>query len=421
MDIVRILKKNTSIIIPAVITVVAVLLFIPMTMMRGKIMARLEESVGLGRQVDSSLRTITSGKQYEVVKIFEDLHEADANEIEKLAKQTSQRELLSYKVFPEPNETSVQIFNEFKRAYMTFFTKLTEDMKALDAPTDIEIRKEAGPIDISVSFSRTGSGSGARAETESARIIELLCKRRSEETPVYASPKVFSGYALWDNWEYTGLENALKKCWYSQLICWIHKDIVDTINAMNQDSTSTTKSSVKRLLGVRFNSTDASSFGMNNGLEIPVYVTGRSGGLCWPWTGRQCDNQIDVVHFSLAVIIKADDILKFMSELCSEKEHYFAGYKGDQTPEKYKHNQITILQSDIVSVNRNIAEHQRYYYGQDTVVLLNLVCEYVFDRQGYDAIKPQYIQDDIAGTVKMIKEEKASQQAEISETTIEGE
>jgi hypothetical protein len=419
MNIVRIIKKNTSIIVPVAITAAAALLFIPTTMMRGKISTRLEESVMLGREVDSALRTITSGKQHEAVKIFEDMHEADANEIEKLAQQTSQRELLSYKIFPEPNETSIQIFNEFRRAYMTVFAKLIEDMKALDAPSDIEIHKEAGPIDIPTGSYRRETGSNLQTETESARIIELLCKRRSEETSIYASLKVFSGYAVWDNWEYSGLENAVKKCWYSQLVCWIHKDVVDTINSMNQGSTSTTKSSVKRLLGVRFARSDASSFGIDNSLEMPVYITDKSGGLCWPWTGRQCNDQIDVVHFSLAVIIKADDILKFMSELCREKEHYFAGYKGDQTPEKYKHNQITILQSNIEPVNRDIAEHRRYYYGQDAVVLLNLVCEYVFNRQGYDVIKPQYIQTDIVGTGAIIQEE-TSQTPRGSGTVDEG-
>ena len=393
MNIVRIIKKNTSIIIPVAITVVAVLLFIPTTMIRGKISVKLKENVKIGREVNSALRTNISAKQYEAVKMFEDIHEADANEIENLARQTSQRELLSYKIFPEPNETSVQIFNEFRRAYIIAFAELAKDMKSLDAPTDIEIRKEAGPIDISTDFYRTGTASGAQAETEESRIIELLCKRRSEETPVYANPKAFSGYAVWDNWEYSGVENAMKKCWYSQLAYWVHKDIVDTINVMNQGSASTTKSSVKRLLGVRFARSDAASFAMDNGLELPVYVTDAKGGLYQYWTSRKCDDQIDVVHFSLAVIIKANDILKFMSELCSEKEHYFYGYKGDQKPEKYRHNQITIIQSRIEPVGRDVAEHRRYFYGKDAVVLLNIICEYVFNRQGYDEIKPKYIQD----------------------------
>ncbi|PKL45296.1 MAG: hypothetical protein CVV39_08125, partial [Planctomycetes bacterium HGW-Planctomycetes-1] len=392
MNIVKILKKNILIIIPVLITAAAVLLFIPVAMMRGKISAKLDESIKLGREVDSALRANISAKQYEAVKIFEDVHEADANEIEKLARQTSQRELLNYKIFPEPNETSVQIFNEFRLAYVTAFAELTKDMKSLDAPTDVEIRREAGPVNIATVLHRRESAGGLQAETEENRIIELLCKRRSEETPVYANPKAFSGYGVWDGWEYSGLDDALTKCWYSQLAYWIHKDIVDTINAMNQDFTGTTRSSVKRLISVRFARSDAAGFAMDNGNELPFYVTGARGALYQNWTGRQCDEQIDVVHFSLSVIIKADDVLKFMSELCSEKEHYFAGYKGDQEPEKYKHNQITVLQSRIDPVNRDLPEHKRYFYGNDAIVLLNLVCEYVFNRSGYDQIKPKYVQ-----------------------------
>jgi len=398
MNIVRIIKKNTSIIIPAAMAAVALLLLVPTVIIRGKISTKLEESVKLGREVASSLRTAVSDKQYKVVEELENMHQADANEIENLARQTSQRELFSYKIFPEPNETSVQIFNEFRKAYMTAFAKLTADMHALDAPTDVEIRKEAGSVEIPTDTYTRETMSSLPTEDKSNKIINLLFKRRSEEVPVYANPRVFSGYAVWDNWEYSGTENAVRGCWYSQLAYWIHKDIVDTVNTMNSGSTSTTKSPVKRLLGIRFARSSAIGTGADNGRELPVYVTDKGGGLYWPWTTRKCGDLLDVVHFDLAVIVKADDVLKFMEELCSEKEHSFAGYKGDQKPQIYKHNQITILQSNIEPVYRDSPEHKRYYYGQDAIVLMNLVCEYVFNRQGYDIIKPKYIQNDIAGT-----------------------
>jgi hypothetical protein len=88
-----------------------------------------------------------------------------------------------------------------------------------------------------------------------------------------------------------------------------------------------------------------------------------------------------------------------MDALCSEKQHYFTGYKGDQKPEKYTHNQITILLSSIDPVDRNSLEHKRYFYGDNAIVLLNLACEYVFNRQGYDPVKPHFVQvNDINGT-----------------------
>jgi hypothetical protein len=275
-------------------------------------------------------------------------------------------------------------------------------MNAMDAPTDNEIRKQAGSIDIAADADKT-----SRTENSNDKIIELICKRRSEEVTAYASPKAFSGYAAWDKWEYSGVENAVRKCWYCQLAYWIHKDIADTIKYMNQGFNSTTKSSVKRLFKVRFTNSSA-----DNGLELPVYVTNTVGSLCQPWTGRVCSDQIDVVHFSLSVVIKADDVLKFMAALCSEKEHTFAGYKGNQKPEKYKHNQITILQSSIEPIDRESLEHKRYYYGENAVVLLNLVCEYDFIRQGYDPIKPKFIQvNDINGVVAGSQPQQQQQRA----------
>ena len=391
IDIAKILKKNTVIIIPSAIALAAALLFVPTYLMRGKIKTSLEASVKVGNDVVSVERTVVSSKQYEEAKKYEDIYQADANEIENLARQTGQRELISYKIFPEPNEKSVQIFNEFRKAYASAFAGLVKDMNALDAPTDNEIRKQAGSVDIT-----TDAGSrGSPLESSNDKIVELMCKRRSEEVPVYASPKAFSGYAVWDKWEYSGVESALKSCWYCQLAYWIHKDVVDTIKYMNQGCSNTTKSSVKRLLNVRFANSTA-----DNGLELPVYVTLRGGSLCQPWTSRICNDQIDVVHFSLSVIIRADDVLKFMTALCSEKEHTFAGYKDNQKPEKYKHNQITILQSSIEPIDRESAEHKRYYYGENAVVLLNLICEYDFVRQGYDPVKPKFIQvNDINGVV----------------------
>ena len=386
----KILKKNISIIIPAAIAVLALLLLVPSFLIRGKIMTRLEEIAGMERNVDSSLRNAVSSKQPEIAEKYQDEHQADANKIDELAKQKSQRELLSYKIFPEPNETSIQIYNEFKKTYKTACLKLVKDLKALDAPTDSEIRRLAGSINMS---EVTAAGSDSRKATGDQKIVELICKGRSEEIPVYANPWVFSGYAFWDNWEYRGTVSAVRDCWYCQLACWIHQDVVDTINSINAGSASVAKSSVKRLFGVGFSGGD----GKNNGLEMPVYVTEKTGGLCQPWTGRKCNDKIDVVHFSLAVIVNADDVLKFMTELCSEKQHEFSGYKGELPVQTYKHNQITILQSSIEPVDRTSTEHVRYYYGPKAVVYLSLVCEYVFDRQGYDIIKPQSVQSDISG------------------------
>ncbi|MGA2915206.1 MAG: hypothetical protein ABSE89_04190 [Sedimentisphaerales bacterium] len=386
MDIVKILKKNTSIIIPAATALAAILLFIPTILIQGKISKKIENSLRLGSELKSAIKSAVPATQLEFLKTFEDKHQEDANEIQKLAIQTSQRELLSYKIFPEPNETSVQIFNEFKRTYNTAIENLIKDMNALDAPTDAEVRKEIGAIKNETPAEQKTTGKGESSE----KITELICKKRSQQIPVYAKPQVFSGYAFWTNWDYVGVESAVKDCWYCQLAYWIHQDIVDTVRKINAGSNRVADSPVKRLLGIRFKSANAGDTG-SNGKEMPVYVTGKEGRLCQPWTGRISNDQIDVIHFSLAAVIRADDVLRFMNELCSEKTHTFSGYKNDQPAQQFKHNQITILQSSIEPVNKEDPDNKRYLYGQEAVVYLNLICEYLFNKEGYDIIEPNSV------------------------------
>lgn len=412
MDIVKIIKKNTSIIIPSAIALIAILLFVPTLLIQRKISAKIQESTRLDREIKSAIMTAIPDSKLEFARKYEISHQEDANEIQKLAVQTSQRQLLSYKIFPEPNETSAQIFNEFKYAYNTAIEEMLKDMNALDAPTDAEIRKEIGsiksetgggqktewqefrtPVDVTDRSIKSETGGGqktAEKDEGSDNITKLICIKRSRQIPVYAKPQVFSGYGFWNHWEYIGAESAVKDCWRCQLAYWIHKDIADTISKLNAGSATVADSPVKRLLGVRFKSADAVNIASNE-KEMPVYVTEKEGALCQPWTGRKSNDQIDVVHFSLAVIVQADDVLKFMNELCSEKTHTFSGYKSELPPQQFKHNQITILQSSVEPVEKDAPDNKRYLYGQQAVVYLNLVCEYVFNKEGYGAIEPNSV------------------------------
>jgi hypothetical protein len=86
--------------------------------------------------------------------------------------------------------------------------------------------------------------------------------------------------------------------------------------------------------------------------------------------------------------------MPFMRELCSEKEHdYREGYQEDGQVSTHKHNQITILRSKIRTVEKSSDAHIDYKYGSDGVIRLDLACEYVFNRGGYDQIKPKPIQE----------------------------
>jgi hypothetical protein len=47
------------------------------------------------------------------------------------------------------------------------------------------------------------------------------------------------------------------------------------------------------------------------------------------------------------------------------------------------------LRTNLNVVDKTLSEHEFYRYGKDAVMRLDLICEYQFNRMGYDAIKPE--------------------------------
>jgi hypothetical protein len=123
----------------------------------------------------------------------------------------------------------------------------------------------------------------------------------------------------------------------------------------------------------------------------PHYVTVLQESLALPCTARLSDDTIDVVHFNIVVILRADYMLRFMKQLCLAKEHTFTGYQNQEQEQISKHNQISILESYIRSVDKQDSAHTYYRYGDDAIIELDLICEYIFVRSGYDPIKPEAI------------------------------
>jgi hypothetical protein len=89
-----------------------------------------------------------------------------------------------------------------------------------------------------------------------------------------------------------------------------------------------------------------------------------------------------------------------MNELCSAKEHTFKRWSGAEPVQIFRHNQITVLETNInpvivnaVTTRTGASGHELYRYGDDAVVEVELVCEYIFERVGYDEIKPEFIKN----------------------------
>lgn len=431
--ILSVLKTHSSLLVPVVIGLVGGLLFIPALLMSSKLKGQMaNESITRGgRQIGLLSKSAVARDQWKEEEAYQQEHKKDANEIEDLARQSTQRELLSYEIFPAPKDKSQSIFDEFGQQFRGAVDKLIDRMNAGECPSKADLEKSLQSSLGSRSPSRWdnvlgvpyGRLGGARVE-----IRDAICRARAESASIYANPVNLSGYEFWGKYEYAGMDKAIKDCWYYQLAYWIIEDVIDTIDAMNSGSDSVFTSPVKRLLGVRFTSindvtgmaySSVISSSRYTGREVvtsgkPSYVLSIRDGFTDPWTGRMCNDDIDVMHFNVRVVVSAKEILPFMRQLCSAKQHKFKGFFGEEQERLFKHNQITILESRIGVVAQGGVEdegeisglyeygerggsyaykgvHDRYRYGEDAVVELELICEYIFNKKGYDEIKPELV------------------------------
>jgi hypothetical protein len=246
-----------------------------------------------------------------------------------------------------------------------------------------------------------------------AMVVEEICRERAGSISVYAYPADLSGYEFWQDYKLAVEPNqAIEDCWYFQLAYWVIEDIFDAISSVNADYDSALTAPVKQLKRMSFNmglkrpGAGGSIFTgrrrrrgpanrRRDDVDRPAYVHSNDDGLTESCTGRftKPDSDVDVIHFNLTVIIDVKHIMKFLQELCSEKEHKFMGFDGNQSPQTFKHNQITVLESKFMSSGNE--PYSLYDYGDDPVVELDLICEYILNKKGYEKIKPQTVTQSI--------------------------
>jgi hypothetical protein len=379
------------------------------------------QSVEVGRQIESMVPQTPSAKQADQTKVVMDRLAEQVGQVEQLAKQDSQRLLLSYKIFPKPKETSQQIYSEFGETYRQSIEALIREVRGLDAPSETELSKELGP-DPSRSIRLTPGGVQDKA---TQGVIDAVCSKRAGELGVYANPKLFAWYGYWEKYKFEGEDRAVRDCWGSQVAYWIYQDIFATIKALNGTSPSVLSSPVKRLVGIRLGgpvdyqrtsqaSQGFSTAGYENPRDEPIYVIDPSksvgpgggpgsmysmmseGGGIQPWTQRYCSPQVDVLHFYVGVVVDHRSVMSFLRELCSEKTHTFrTGFAANGKEVEYKHNSISVLGSSVDPVEATNEEHQMYRYGPNAVVTLMLDCEYLFHRAGYETLQPDMIKKDL--------------------------
>lgn len=426
-----ILKTNLPMLASIVIAVVAVLLFVPVKILSGSLEETVaRDSIRKGSQIKSAKSQAVPKDQWKELDKYKDDYERDANQISLLAIRSTQRELLSYDIFPSPNDDAagIGIFKAFGERYRASIDGLLSGINAGDCPSNEELiqgmARASGASSASPGYSSppsTGRG-GSRYDGlvaqdllatsgVGATIRDEICLSRAKSISVYVNPLDLTGYEFWGRYTYdVKPEDAIQDCWYYQLGYWIIEDIVSTIGAMNSGAKQVFDSPVKRLMYVRFGqdsgpaaSSDASPYaggrsGMNMQVNIrPTYIDPEdmTGFSTDPHTNRVGDEDIDVVHFNFSVILEAKSVMPFMKELCSSKQHKFTGFNNELTdPQTFTHNQITILKSGFFAINSKDPFHILYRYGTGAVVELELACEYIFTKRAYDQIKPEEVKPD---------------------------
>lgn len=392
------LGDYSSLAVPIILAAVAGLLFIPTILMQSKLKAEIEdESIrGNGKKVESFLmQKSLSARQCKREEEFQDAFAQDAERIELLAKQSSQREILRYKLFPAPpNEVSQYIYRDLGNKFRSGIEAMISGLNGRDCPTQVELNKHLKKPTISTPFGFAVSKSSEKLGETEEIIVDALCRDIAQSISVYVNPSDISGYDFWKEYDYPGRKNAIEDCWYWQLGYWIIEDAVSTVKKLNSNSRSVFTSPVKRITSISF-ATDEDNrptiprMQSKSSGRRPSYVVSLTEGLALPLTGRKCDGDIDVVHFKIVVLLNARAVPDFSRELCSVKEHKFKGFSEDEEERTFQHNQITILKSSYVAISPDDEEHKLYRYGEDPVVKLELICEYIFNKKGYEAVKPE--------------------------------
>jgi hypothetical protein len=436
-------KNNLSLLVPILIAVFALLLFIPTRILGSRLRKTIEQqSAQTGRTITALASQLEEAARAKRMEPYINAYARDANQIENLIKQTTLRELLSYRLFPDTNERTTLLFEEFGRQYRGGVDAMLQSVKAGVPPTDTEImaalqkapqsmmgpyggaygaygqgpaRAPSPTMQTSSPYGRNPGMSALMMTDTQRKIFDTICQEKAQAVGMYASPIDVAGYLYWNDWVFENRDAAYKDCWYWQMGYWMIEDVFTTVREMDKGSTSTLDAPVKRVMNVSFvlgrttgRSIRRSGRAMRTKKEgeNPTYVTSTKDAMTTPCTERFSNEAFDVMQFDVRVIVDTKSTLAFMKQLCAAKSHKFSGWKGNEPPQTYLHNQITILESSTAPVDPEAVEHMAYKYGDSQVVELDLICEYLFSKAAYENVKPQQVKDDITTAVESAAKKK---------------
>ena len=190
-----VLKNYSSLLVPVVIAIVGILLFLPAQLMSRSLKKQIEDgSVAIGKKIKSLSSGAVVRDQWKVEQEYQKAFAEDANQISLLMKHSSERPLLSYKIFPEPKETSTLIFKQFGQQYREGIDSRLAKLNAHDCPTAVEIANSLSKGALSTG--EAAAGPATRSSEVDATIIDALCRAKARSSKVYANAGRYSWLQL---------------------------------------------------------------------------------------------------------------------------------------------------------------------------------------------------------------------------------
>jgi hypothetical protein len=286
----------------------------------------------------------------------------------------------------------------FRRVYLAQFeTEIPKVLQSATPPTDEEIKFRSDQetqkqTDLMPKNSATGEVFAKEVLQQNinmmlASLPEKLRQEAATQHKMYMAPTALSMHpALAPPAQGAAIiVPDAEAIWLAQMGLWIQQDVVGAIAKLNAASTNVASSPVKQLVQL-YVPTDRNLYvlpgAVQGGAAAPA--AGTAGASATPTntdtdpfpkdylvsvTGHVSNGVFDVVEFYVVLNVQAADVERVIQEM-------------------ERNRLLTVIQSEVQSVNSAAMQLQGYYFGKTPIVTLTLKCEELFMRDWTHTLMP---------------------------------
>jgi len=288
----------------------------------------------------------------------------------------------------------------FRRVYLAQFeTEIPKVLQSATPPTDEEIKFRSDQetqkqTDLMPKNSATGEVFAKEVLQQNinmmlASLPEKLRQEAATQHKMYMAPTALSMHpALAPPAQGAAIiVPDAEAIWLAQMGLWIQQDVVGAIAKLNAASTNVASSPVKQLVQL-YVPTDRNLYvlpgAVQGGAAAPAPAAGTAGASATPTntdtdpfpkdylvsvTGHVSNGVFDVVEFYVVLNVQAADVERVIQEM-------------------ERNRLLTVIQSEVQSVNSAAMQLQGYYFGKTPIVTLTLKCEELFMRDWTHTLMP---------------------------------